>query len=147
MRILPIATLTTCTKIVKHTILVEVVVEVELGGSLGKDGWWVHSLRWSCVDSLSTHRVQEWLTSHAVKISVHGILKELGSQRLLTCSFERAGTDLATHVVRCEAHLALVDLVEALISLTGIRLLHVAGLSRPTIWTSGSLLSVSSDEA
>ena len=147
MRILPIAALTACTKIVKHTVLVEVVVEVELRGRLGKDGWWVHSLRWSRVDGLSANCVQEWLTSHAVKISVEGILEELGSEGLFSSSFERAGADLTTHIIRCEAHLALIDLVKALVSLAGISLLHIAGLSRTTVWTGGSLLGVTSDEA
>ena len=88
MRILPIATLATCAQIVKHTVFVEVVVEVELGRRLSKDGWRVHSLRWSRVDSLSAYRVQEWLTSHAVKISIEGILEKLGGQGLLSSSFE-----------------------------------------------------------
>ena len=147
MRILPIAALATCTKIVKHTVLVEVVVEVELRGRLGKDGWWVHSLRRSRVDGLSANCVQEWLTSHAVKISIEGVLEELGSEGLFACSFERAGANLTTHIIWCEAHLALIDLVKAFVGLTGISLLHVASLSRPTIWTGGSLLGVTSDEA
>ena len=149
MRILPIAALATCTKIVKNTVLIEVVVEEELCGSLGKDRWWVHTLRRSRIDGLSTYRVQEWLASHAVHISVEGIFEELGSKGLLSCSFERAAAKLihTTHIIRCEAHLALVDLIESLVGLTSISLLHVACLSRTTVWTSGSLLSVSCQES
>ena len=149
MRILPIAAPTTCTKVVKNTVLIEVVVEVELGRRLRENGWWIHSLRRSCVDGLSAYRVQEWLTSHAVKVSVKRIFEELGSKGLLSGSFVSTVAELisTTHIIRCEAHLSLVDLVKALISLTGIGLLHVAGLSRSTVWTGSSLLGVSGDEA
>ena len=143
MRILPVSALAARAQVVKHAVLVEVVVEIELGGRLSEHGRRVHSLRWSRVDSLSAHRVQEWLTSHTVHISVEGVLKELGSEGLFSgAAAKRAISDaiVTAHVVRREPHLVLVDLIETFVSLAGISLLHVHRLGRSAVRTGGSLM-------